>query len=1392
MASKLRYKIFFIFLGSFLTISFNSVYAQFTQGNLVVMRVGPGTTNAATPLSLVEYTTAGVLSGYSVTLPSSGNPQITNSASATSEGLISLSGERDRIIIPGYDAVVNTAAIASTAVATYNRELFSVNAAGTIVKLGVTTTQFNNNNIRSGTACSTNYYGSGANSGIVSMDGSNSVISNTSPNNRQLNIYNGQLYFSTGSATHGIYQVGTGVPTTTGQVSTNIINTGGASSNYGFAISPDGLTCYIADDAGQGITKYTRPNTASAFTFAYTVANQDARGLTADFTTSPYTIYITSTATSPNTILKIIDNGPSSVFTILATAPPTYVFRGIVFVPLASPCMTLTPTVTNVNCNGNGTGAINLATSGYPATGFYWTGPGAFTATTQNITNLAAGTYTIVATSASGKTGCTAMATVNVTQPAVLTATTSQTNVSCNAGNNGTATVNPSGGTSPYTYSWAPSGGTAATASGLVAGSYTCTITDNKGCSIAKTFTITEPSALTATTSQSNVSCYGGSDGTATVNPSGGTPSYTYLWAPSGGSNATATGLATGSYTCTITDNNNCSINKIVTITQPLNPLTATTSQTNVSCNGGSNGTATVNVSGGTPGYTYTWGPSGGTGATGIGLSAGSYTCSITDSKGCPLQEVFNITEPTQLSATTSQTNIDCNGGSNGTATVNASGGTPNYTYSWAPFGGSAATATGLIAGTYTCTITDSKGCSIAPTVTILQAALMTASIGGTATICDGSNTIITFTATPNTTITYTANAASQTIVVGATGTALLTVNPSVTTTYSLITIQDNTVPCTQLVSGSVTVTVNPVPAAPVTADLVYCQLENTTALTAAGQNLLWYTNPVGGIGDPSAPIPSSVTAGTYTWYVTQSALGCESQRSPLQVLIKPQPAAPTSTSQTAFCQLDTPVQLTAVGDSLLWYANATGGTGNIIAPTPSTNTAGVFTFYVSQTINGCESPRLPVAVTVTTKPQPPATQNISYCQDDIAMPLTAQGQNLLWYTAPTGGTADPNAPVPSTLTTGIKVWYVSQVIAGCESDRSVLQVTVYDRPLVSIFADSSHVCKNATLTFTYTGSTLPGATYSWIMPLGASIISGTGAGPLVIKFTQPGTNIITLAITTGNGTCTASGSYSVNVIDIPVADIGMPSRACAGDTVNISIPVASPGIADYQWDFSGGAILRTPTNTDGTYWLRWTDAGLHTVRLTVISAQQCPSFTATADINIHPLPDARMSDIANNICASDTVTFSALVYHKEYTYKWTPDQFFNVDEDSSLVRGIMQFPHDVVLTVYDDYGCAASSTKYINAKPCCEVFFPTAFSPNGDGRNDFFRPLGAGHHNIRIFKVMDRWGQSVFSTANEIPGWDGKYQGVPQEIGIYYYYIKFECIDGRIVEQTGDVTLVR
>uniref|UniRef100_UPI0025D4D18C T9SS type A sorting domain-containing protein n=1 Tax=uncultured Chryseobacterium sp. TaxID=259322 RepID=UPI0025D4D18C len=235
-------------------------------------------------------------------------------------------------------------------------------------------------------------------------------------------------------------------------------------------------------------------------------------------------------------------------------------------------------------------------------------------------------------------------------------------------------------------------------------------------------------SAVSGTTVVTNVACNGASNGAINLTPAGGTAPYTFNW---GGGITTEdrTGLAAGTYTVIITDANGCTATVNATVTQPASAVSGTTVVTNVACNGASNGAINLTPAGGTAPYTFNW-DSGITTEDRTGLAAGTYTVIITDANGCTATVNATVTQPTVLSASTSQTNIACNGGSTGTATISVAGGTAPYTYSWSPSGGTGATASGLSAGTYTVNVTDANGCTLTRTFTITQSAPVAAPTG--------------------------------------------------------------------------------------------------------------------------------------------------------------------------------------------------------------------------------------------------------------------------------------------------------------------------------------------------------------------------------------------------------------------------------------------------------------------------------------------------------------------------------------------------------------------------------------------------------------------------------------------------------------------------------------
>lgn len=372
--------------------------------------------------------------------------------------------------------------------------------------------------------------------------------------------------------------------------------------------------------------------------------------------------------------------------------------------------LAISHSVTNVLCNGAATGAVDLTvTGGTPGYSFLWSSGD----TTEDISSKVAGTYTVVVTDTNS---CTINDTAVITEPTAITSSASLTHVKCNAGNDGEINLTVSGGTAGYSYLWSTTD-TTQDLSGLTAGTYSVRITDANGCIHRDTFTITQPAALTLSKQVDNISCNGLTDGSIDLTIGGGTFPYTYLW-----SNTDTTqdlsGLSKGTYSVTVTDANGCIIRDTTAITEPAK-LASSGVISNVKCNGGTDGGVVLTVTGGTTPYTYLWSNTDTTKNL-SGVGQGSYNVVITDANNCVHRDTFTITEPTALGITNTSTNVKCNGGSDGTASVTVTGGTMPYSYAWSN-GDTTASITGLSAATYTVVVTDTNGCIIRDTVVITE-----------------------------------------------------------------------------------------------------------------------------------------------------------------------------------------------------------------------------------------------------------------------------------------------------------------------------------------------------------------------------------------------------------------------------------------------------------------------------------------------------------------------------------------------------------------------------------------------------------------------------------------------------------------------------------------------
>ena len=375
------------------------------------------------------------------------------------------------------------------------------------------------------------------------------------------------------------------------------------------------------------------------------------------------------------------------------------------------PLVAQIPTVVSPSCfQGSNGSAASQVSGGTQPYNYQWN-PGGQTGATA--TQLSAGTYTLTVTDARG---CHHTATATLIQPAPISLTLPQiTQINCFNANNGSITAQASGGTGTLAFQWTPTGGMQPQATGLSPGNYTVTVTDQNNCTASQTAQISQPPLLTlATTFNQAVSCNGMSNGAAAVQANGGVAPYLFQWNPGGVNTPNINGLAAGTYVATVTDQNQCTAQQTIVIQQPPVLQTNILQNTPVQCFGGNNGSLTAAVSGGNGNYQFAWSPSGGNQLQATGLTAGTYTFTVTDPQNCTATATATVTQPAALQhGTPVIQHVSCAGGSNGSIQLPISGGTAPYQFQWGSGLPNQAQISNLQAGNYLVSISDARGCTL-------------------------------------------------------------------------------------------------------------------------------------------------------------------------------------------------------------------------------------------------------------------------------------------------------------------------------------------------------------------------------------------------------------------------------------------------------------------------------------------------------------------------------------------------------------------------------------------------------------------------------------------------------------------------------------------------------
>ena len=588
------------------------------------------------------------------------------------------------------------------------------------------------------------------------------------------------------------------------------------------------------------------------------------------------------------------------------------------------------------------------------------------------------------------------------------------TNTSCFGGNDGSATVNIAQGTAPYILDWAPSGGNALTASILSAATYTLTVTDAIGCQTIDSLVLAEPAAVDVSVSSiTDVLCNGGSTGAISVAAIGGTGAlYTYLWTPTGSTSSTAANLTVGTYTVTVTDQNNCVKAISASITEPTILAVSVDTIIHASCYDGF-GSAILVASGGTFPYNYSWASPaiGQTGGEASNLSAASYTVTVTDTNGCFTDINIIIKQPLQVTTSTGPDDTICFGQ---TANLSASaiGGAGGYYYAWQPSG---AITTGTLPATpastttYTVVAFDQLGCPGTPdTITAIVYNLTSANVQaiGNSPICPGQYSTIYVTTSGSTgPLTYQWDNNLGT----SPGAFLLALSQP---TNYIVTVTNS---CGLSVNDTVVVLFNPQPTLSLTSDANSLCVPGTMPFfdnSITGNTDDPITSWLWNFGDGTTstiedPVHSYGQPGNYP--VTLTVLtngGCTSNNlsAPLTIDGYPTPTAAFTVSST---DLDIPYDVlicnnyTVSANTYLW-SFGDGGTSSLSNPQYAYTSVGVFMVQlIAMNTYGCAD----TATTVITTdadvifpnaftPNPDGTQGGAYdlnvLNNDVFFPYSA------------------------------------------------------------------------------------------------------------------------------------------------------------------------------------------------------------------------------------------------------------------------------------------------------------------------------------------------------------------------------------------------------------------
>jgi len=915
-------------------------------------------------------------------------------------------------------------------------------------------------------------------------------------------------------------------------------------------------------------------------------------------------------------------------------------------------------TVAHVTCFGSSNGSISMnVTGGTAPYAYVWS----TNATTSSISNVQANAYYVTVVDVNG---CSVNKQIFVNQPTKLVSDAIVTNISCFGANNGAVNLIVSGGVTPYSYMWS-TGQTTEDISGLAAGPKSVIITDANGCAGSKSVTISEPAALNVVSQVSNVSCNGGNNGAINITIYGGTTPYVYNWS-NGATTQDLSNLVIGNYNVTVTDAKGCQQYGSYAITQPaamdVEYSTSAYGQYNVSSYGANDGFIILDVTGGTFPYFYNW-SNGAHTYYQIYVGAGNYSVTVTDLNGCSQVVSMTLTSapayvPMALTLTPSNYNgfgVSCFGSVNGTATASVSSGQAPYHYAWST-GASAASISGLVAGTYTVTVTDATNATATQSVTLTTPTEVVASGLGTGPLCfGGSNGSI------STTVSGGASPYTYLWSTGATAQ-----NP------------------TGLAAGNYTVTVT---------DARGCQDVAVITVTNPIQIAVQYsvTDPICGTdGAVTALATTGLAPYTYSWSTSATgaslaniaggvygltvsdANGCSATSSVTITPATPVSAVPMITNVSCNGGSNGSISLVIDGGAspyeVLWNTNSTDQTITNLTPASYS--------VVVTDMQGCSaSYNYTITEPLALAASSVLTHVSCYDEEDGAIDLTVTGGVAPYtYTWNNGATTADRINLMSgnyqvTITDANLCTLVYPVTIN-QPNQIALSTTIIN---LSCFKSNDGV-----IDVTVAGGVSP-YTYYWSNGTTSQDLQNAKAGQY------------SLVVIDANGCTLQSGSFTVTQPNALVATITLGSNVgCSGSSNGSLNTAVNGGTAPYTYIWSNNALTASISNLSGG-----------TYSLTVIDANGCQT-TGSYQL-IEPNAFAGMTYSINVDCyGGNDGSAQAFALGGQYPFSFLWSNGVTAESITSLAAG------NYNVTITDGNNCTTVAQAIITQPTQLSVTFTT------------------------------------------------------------------------------------